>query len=190
MSVARNESPSQAASARSAAAAIDRRTLKTPHGVVDLFSHDPGFVVAATDRYMIQITRTRGHQPGVRAMGHALEELATRHDKFGCIAVVESGAKLRLPADIREGYGALVKRYSPYFSGIAVIYEKSGFQATALRSLMTALNVASRATHPHHVFADVREGAAWVSKLTAHEPTPATLVHIVKLLQTTLDNGG
>jgi hypothetical protein len=189
LSVARNESPPQAAGA-AAGAAADIRTLKTPHGGVDLFSHDPGFVVAATDRYMLQITRTSGHHPGVTAMGRALAELAARHDKFGCIAVVEPGAKLRIPADVREGYATLIKRYSPHFAGIAVIYEKSGFQATALRSLITALNIASRATHPHHVFADLREGAAWVSKLTAPEPTPAALVQIVKLLQATLDNGG
>lgn len=188
MSVAREEPAFQAASA--AAAAADIRPLKTPHGVVDLFSHDPGFVVAATDRYMLQITRTSGHQPGVTAMGRALAELAARHDRFGCIAVVEPGAKLRLPPEVREGYAALIKRYSRCFSGIAIVYEKSGFQATALRSLITALNIASRATHPHHVFADLREGAAWVSKLTAPEPTPAALVQIVKLLQKTLDSGG
>jgi hypothetical protein len=123
-------------------------------------------------------------------MSGALADLAARHDRFGCLAVVEPGAKLRLPADVREGYGALIERYSPRFTGIAIIYEKSGFQATALRSLITALNVASRAAHPHHVFADLREGAAWVSKLTASEPTPVALVYIVKALQATLDNGG
>jgi hypothetical protein len=66
--------------------------------------------VVATDGYMIQITRTSVHQPGVIAMARALAELAARHDKFGCIAVVESGARLRLPADVREGHGALIKR--------------------------------------------------------------------------------
>jgi hypothetical protein len=57
------------------------------------------------------------------------------------------------------------------------------FHATAIRSLVTAINVASRAQHPNRVFSDLREGLSWVSRLTAAEPTPAGLVHIVQTLR-------
>jgi hypothetical protein len=163
--------------------AEDVSTLNTAFGVVEVYSRDPAFVVAVTGRYYIQIIKAHATMTTVSLKRRALADLSLRYDKFGFIALIEPEAKLLIEPDVREGFNALVKRYSPRFTAAAIVYEKTGFHATALRSVVTAINFASRASHPNHVFADLREGATWLGKLTPHEPTPSGLVNIVQQLR-------
>jgi hypothetical protein len=161
----------------------DIRSLTTASGVVDIYSRDPGFLVAVAGRYVLQIIKDRGTMVTVSLMRRALEDLASRHDKFGYAVVIEPDAQMLIPADIRNGFNALVKRYSPRFTGAAIVFEKTGFQATAVRSVVTAINVSSRATHPNQVFADLREGISWLSQMTPGEPTAAGLLQIIQQLR-------
>lgn len=181
----RTESLFPPSSPRSQTVAADVRSITTAFGVIEVYSRDPAFVVAVTGRYFIQIIKQGSTMTTVSLQRHALADLAVRYDKFGYLAVIEPEAQLLLPQDVREGFNGLVKRYSPRFTAAAIVYEKTGFHATALRSVVTAINFASRASHPNHVFSDLREGAAWLGKLTPHEPTPSALVSIVQQLRRT-----
>lgn len=181
--MAHTESEFPATSIRSRRAAADIHTLTTASGVVDVYSRDPAFVVAVTGRYVIQLIKEQATTTTVILMRRALEDLAARYEKFGYIAVIEPGAQLLLAPDIKTGFNALVKRYSPRFTGAAIVFEKTGFHATAVRSVVTAINFASRASHPNHVFSDLREGVSWVSQLTPPEPTGAGLLQIVQQLR-------
>lgn len=180
---ARTASEYPPSSPRSQVIRSDVGTLSTRFGVVEVYSKDPGFVVAVIGRYFVQIVKDCATTTTVSLQRRALADLALRYDKFGYICLIEPEAKLLIPPDIREGLNALVKRYSPRFTGAAIVYEKTGFQATALRSVVTAINVASRATHPNHVFSDLREGTTWLGKLTPHEPTPSGLANVVQQLR-------
>lgn len=150
---------------------------------VKVYSQDTAYVIAVAGRYLVQIHRQHMTATGVSLMRRALTDLANEYPTFGYLAVVEPDAQLLLPPDIREGVQANAKRFSSRFSGAAVVYEKTGFQATALRSVVTAINFASRATHPNHVFGDLREAISWLSQLTGGEPTAARLLGITKLLR-------
>lgn len=161
----------------------DIRTVSTSSGSIEIYSKDPAFVIAVTGRYIVQIVRNQASMTMVSLIRRALEDLSDRHDKFGFVALIEPNAQLLLPPDIRHGINTLVKRYSPRFTGAAIIFEKPGFHATAVRSVVTAINVASRASHPNHVFADLREGVYWLSKLTPPDPAPAALLSIVQQLR-------
>jgi hypothetical protein len=188
--LARNEAPYPRSSARAPTGADDTRALTTPSGVVDLYSQDPGFLVAVAGPYTIQIAKGRPTMMALSTLQRAFADQSDRYEKFGFLAIVEPDAPLLLAPDVRNGFDVLVKRYSPRFTGAAIVYERTGFQATALRSLITAINIASRATHPNQVFSDLREGVCWLSKLTAAEPTPTGLVHIVQRLRLSLQGGG
>ena len=153
-----------------------------------MYSRDRGYVIAVAGPYLIQIVLQQT-PTSVSVLGRALVDLCTRNDKIGFAGVFEPDAKLAFAADVKESLNALIRRYSPRFSGAALVYEKQGFHATAIRSVVTAINVASRAQHPNRVFSDLREGMSWVCKLTAAEPTAAGLVHIVQTLRQLLRNG-
>lgn len=150
---------------------------------VKVYSQDPAYVIAVAGRYLVQILRQHMTATGVSLLRRALTDLTNQYPTFGYLAVVEPEAKLLIPPDVREGIEANVKRFSSRFSGAAFVFEKTGFQATALRSVITAINFASRATHPNHVFADLQEAISWISQLTGGEPTAARLLGITKVLR-------
>jgi hypothetical protein len=146
---------------------------------------EPGYTVAAAGRYLIHIHTERTTSTTVGLIRRALSDLEGRYDKFGYLCVMERRAELTLPADVREGINAYVKRYSSRFTGAAVVFEAAGFHATVVRSLVTAVNVASRASHPTQVFGELRAGIAWLGRLTPGEPTPTRLHQIVQELRGT-----
>jgi hypothetical protein len=165
--------------------AHDIRTVVTAYGTVELYSRDPGSIVALAGRYFLQLSRHgQASMTIVSQSNRAVADLAARHEKFGWITIIEPEADLSLPNDVRNGFNALVKRHSSRITGAAIVFEKTGFHAVAVRSLVTAINVASRATHPNRVFSDVREAVSWVNKLTGGEPSVGGLAHIVQLLRT------
>jgi hypothetical protein len=169
-------------SARGSAAVDDAPHSQVLSGV-KVYSQDPAYVIAVTGRYLVQVVRLHFSATAVSLLRRAMSDLAAQYPTFGYLAVVEPEAKFLLPPDIREGVQANVKRFSSRIAGAAIIFEKSGFQATALRSVVTAINFASRATHPNQLFADLRDGVSWLNQLTGGEPTAARLLGIAKMLR-------
>lgn len=179
-----NRTMSQTAvSGARALGAPDTWSFTTPAGVVEVYSRDPAFVVAVVGRYVIQIVREQGTMTTVSLVRRALEDLSARYDKYGFVALIEPNAQLLLSPDIRNGFNAVVKRYSPRFTGAAIVFEKTGFHATAVRSVVTAINFASRASHPNHVFSDLRDGVTWLATLTPPEPTAQGLLGVIQQLR-------
>jgi hypothetical protein len=164
------------------AAAEDAPHSQVLHGV-KVYSQDPAYVIAVAGRYLVQIVRQHFSATGVSLLRRAMTDLTDQYPTFGYLGVVEAEANLMLPPDIREGVQANVKRFSQRMTGAAVVFEKAGFQATALRSVVTAIHFASRATHPNHIFAELRDGISWLTQLTGGEPTAARLLVIAKRLR-------
>lgn len=151
---------------------------------VEVYSRDPGYVVAAVGKYFIHIQRTRLNLTGVSLMRRGVAEISERHEKFGYLVIIEPEADLLFSTDVRSGIDSMVKRFSSRIAGSAVVFEKQGFQATAVRSVVTAINVASRASHPTQVFSELQEGVSWLNSLTGGEPTAGRLLQIAKQLRT------
>jgi hypothetical protein len=148
-----------------------------------IYAGEPGYAVAVAGRYLIHIHAERTTSTTVGLIRRALSDLEGRYEKFGYLCVMEPGSDLTLPSDVRESINAFTKRYSSRFTGAAVVFEKAGFHATVVRSLVTAISVASRASHPTQVFDELRAGIAWLSRLTPAEPTATRLHQIVQELR-------
>ncbi len=65
----------------------------------------------------------------------------------------------RIQATVSE----LIRKYTQSIRGAAVVSEGTGFRATAVRSLVTAIHIAGRASHPTKVFATVPDALAWLA---------------------------
>jgi hypothetical protein len=152
---------------------------------VEIYSQEPGYVVAVAGKYLIQVLRDRTTTTTISLVRRALSDLSDRHATFGYLCILEPEAQLTLPPAIREGVHAFVRRYTSRFTGVAVVLEKAGFQGTAVRSVMTAINVASRATHPSQVFDKLPEAASWLNRLTLGGLTTTGLVQVAKQLRST-----
>jgi hypothetical protein len=152
---------------------------------VQIYSQEPGYVVAVAGKYLIQVMRDRTTTTTISLVRRALADLAERHPTFGYLCILEPEAQLTLAPAIREGVDAYIKRYTSRLTGVAVVFEKGGFQGTAVRSVMTAVNVATRATHPSQVFDKLPEAVSWLNRLTLGELTTAGLIQIAKQLRST-----
>jgi len=148
-----------------------------------VYSQEPGYTVAVVGRYLIHIHTERTTSTTVGVVRRALADLEARYDKFGYLCVMERSSELILPSDVRASIDVYVKRYSSRFTGAAIVFEEPGFRATVVRSLVTAVNVASRASHPTQVFDALQAGIAWLGGITPGEPTPTRLHQIVEQLR-------
>lgn len=166
----------------------ERAVSLRPSGIdrtmdLERYSQEPGYVVATLGRCLIHITSERITTTTVSLIRRAAADLSERHNAFGYLSVLEPSAQLSMAPDIRESIDAFAKRYSERFTGAAIVYELAGFQATVVRSIVTAVNLASRATHPTKVFDDLRAGTAWLTRLTPGEPTAARLFELTTQLR-------
>jgi hypothetical protein len=137
-----------------------------------IYSQEPSYVVATTGRCLIHISVDRPTTTAVSLVRRALADLSGRHEKFAYLSIFEPGVVLQLSPDLRESINAYVRRYSSRFSASAAVFEQGGFQATVVRSLVTAIHVASHAHHPSQVFDDLRGAVSWLCRLTPGESAP------------------
>lgn len=150
-----------------------------------VYSGEPGYVVAVTGRCLIHVNQERMTSTTVSLIRRALADLADRYDTFGYLSVLEPSGSLTMAPDLRESVDAYVRRYSTRFTGAAIVFEAPGFQATVVRSVVTAINLASRASHPTKVFDDLRTGCSWLGRLTTGEPTASRLYELTTQLRKT-----
>ena len=148
-----------------------------------VYSQEPGYVVAVLGRCLIQVCIERMTSTTVSLIRRAFADLSERYDSFGYLCVLQPEAELTLPAEVRESVNAYVRRYSSRFTGAAIVFEAPGFQATVVRSLVTAVNLASRASHPTKVFDQLRDGTSWLCRLTPGEPAASRLLTVTNQLR-------
>ena len=116
--------------------------------------------------------------PGsVASLGRAMSQQLERYPKFGSLSIVERKVGSSIDAEGRKGVADLSTKYTNHISGTAVICEGTGFRATAIRSIVTAVRMASRASHPQKVFATAEEAIGWLATL------PPGGIHIPSALQ-------
>lgn len=140
-----------------------------------IYSQEPGYVVATLGKCLVHISVDRPTTTAVSLVRRALADLSESHEKFAYLSVLEPGVMLQLSPDLRESINAYVRRYSNRFSASAVVFEQAGFQATVVRSLVTAIHLASHASHPSQVFEDLRSAVTWVCRMTPGVPAPRLL---------------
>lgn len=183
----KSEAPARSLSESGREAAPHSQVVYDIHHDVKVYSEDTGNVIATAGRYYVQVVRDRATAVAVSLMRRSLTDLAAAFPTFGYLLVLEPESKLLMPPDVRAGIDACVKRFTNQITGAAIVFEKTGFHATAVRSVVTAINLASRATHPNQVFAELPLAVSWLASLTPGEPTAARLLQIVKQLRSTPD---
>jgi hypothetical protein len=130
-------------------------------------ARESGYAIATAGSCVVQLVHTQLTLAGISATRRALGDLTDRYDKVGFITVLEDTSKVTVTDEIRAGVAGIVRQYSPLFCAAAVVFEGQGFRATAVRSVVTALNIASRAQHPNRVFSRLNDGIGWVESKTA-----------------------
>lgn len=127
----------------------------------DLLHLGAGDLVARVGPSLLIVTYSLSND-GVAAIGRGLGRLTQRQQKACAISIVERRAGPGTTAEARVAVAELVRKYDTSISGSAVVCDGSGFRATAVRSVVTAINMASRASHPSKVFASCEPAFEWL----------------------------
>jgi hypothetical protein len=99
---------------------------------------------------------------GVEAIGRGLAKQTQRQQQACSISIVERKSGSGTTPEVREAIAEVVRKYDNSITGAAVVCDGSGFRATAIRSVVTAINMASRASHPSKVFATCEPALEWL----------------------------
>jgi hypothetical protein len=128
-----------------------------------VFAQGSGYVVARSGSYVILINVRDLQASTAIALHAALTSGTLSHSKVAYLIVLERTMKLMLEHSIRADLAAVMAAFARAFTGVAVVYEGTGFKATVVRSILTSIHLASRATFSNQVFSNVEAGLAWLS---------------------------
>jgi len=152
-------------------------------GELEVYSSDPACTIAVTGRYVLMVVKERVTNTALSSVRRAMIAQCELYPVFGFLVILEPRCQLLLPSDVRTALASIIKRHSSQCAGAAIVYEQTGFHATAVRSVVTAINFASRATHPTRVCAELTDGVSWLNQLTGGTPTTTRLLLIAKQLR-------
>ena len=120
--------------------------------------------------FLIQIWRHGTSLDCARTVRDAAKRLAAeREGALATIIVVESGAAMP-DGDTRAELARMVDDQKGRMVAAALVHEGSGFRAAAVRAVMTGMMTLAKQPFPHHVVANVADGAKW---LATRERLPA-----------------
>jgi hypothetical protein len=97
----------------------------------------------------------------VNAVGRGFASLTRRYTKVNYFSVIEQGTLVMHPEARREMV-KVVSKHTQSITGAAVVCNGTGFRATAVRSVITAIHMASFASHPLRVFSALDPALAWL----------------------------
>ncbi|HTV24652.1 MAG TPA: hypothetical protein VMG12_38435 [Polyangiaceae bacterium] len=99
----------------------------------------------------------------VDAMGRGMAKLEHRYGKLSSISFVERKSGPNTAPETRDGIAEIVRKHAHCITGAAVVCEGTGFRATAIRSVVTAIHMASRSSHSSKVFAAPEAAVEWLA---------------------------
>ncbi len=147
-------------------------SASAPQVSVSVVASAPGFKTCTVADNVVTIVSDVFTLALFDSMTAACEDRRERLGRFGWLGIVEPQTNLTLPDDVRAAWVELVARYSNCFTGAVLVYEEVGFSATVIRSVLTAVNMASRASHPNRVFSSLYEGVRWLSGCSEQAQPP------------------
>src|SRR5258706_15655641 len=95
---------------------------------------------------------------------HELAFARERRSRIPCLSVLDVTHVhlLHFSKDAREAALELTREMAPYLLCSAVVFDRDGFLASAIRSLVTTVNVFAKQNHLVSVFGSVPEALTWI----------------------------
>lgn len=137
----------------------------------ELFHESPGEAVAVVDDCLFAVRLRHMSLPTVLAIEKAFESLRGRYDRVNYFGVSKVGQQPPTDA-VRDEMARVVGVHTKAIIAAAIVCEGDGFLATVARSVITAVHMASRASHPLRVFEANEPALRW---LESRQPSRSTI---------------
>jgi hypothetical protein len=146
------------------------------HPDVTVVDETETHAVGYRDNLVLLGWRTAGTMEGARAVARAFDvALAACPDRrLGFVTLIEKPAIRHAPNEVRSAVTELLRRHDRSIGAAVVVFEGHGFLATVVRSIITAINLASRASFPNAVFAEVEPAVAWLAEKMGRQLAPTS----------------
>jgi hypothetical protein len=165
-----------------AASIDDRESLAS-----EVIGSSPECAVATIGPCVVLLWRRAVVMQGTEWIRKALFAVARSHakEKVAFLTVLESACELSTPTDVRHKIADLLNQNQDRLAAAAITFEGRGFRMTVVRSIITAIHVASRSRFPNSVFSDVQTSTDWLERRGALGPAlgAADVVKVVDLLR-------
>ncbi len=144
-----------------------------------IYQHDDQHVVGSWKNLLFTIFRGRTTLAAIHNSRQARDQLAAFHRAgISMLVVVESHSAMPT-ADVRKALQEALEGGAGTTLLSAVVHEGTGFQASAIRSVVTGLNMLTRLPYPHRIFATVGDAAVWIGGNSACGLDPLRVVQII-----------
>lgn len=136
------------------------------HSRLENLIQDPDFAVATLDNYVLLVWRHEVTVAGGKALAEVFARMRTRkpQQKLGFITIITDTTVHSASSEVRQLVAQTLKTYDANIGAAAISYELGGFWSAITRSVITAINIASRASFPSEVYADEQEAIAFVTR--------------------------
>jgi hypothetical protein len=131
---------------------------------VQLYHQEADFAVGGGSKLLVIIWREKTTLSGIRiCRDYVQKTCAGQGREFALIAIVE--ARANLPGgEERAALARLLHDSSRWIQVSALAFERGGFVAATIRSVVTGITVLARQQYPHRVFENVQEAARFIER--------------------------
>jgi hypothetical protein len=133
-----------------------------PTSAVDILHFGSTDLVASAGPCIITVS-VEITMSGIDAIARGMARLQRRYATLCAFSITDRQSSGGIDPECRQGLIELSRKHTHILSGTATVLEGTGFRATALRSLVTAIHMASSSSHPAKVFASVQSGLEWLA---------------------------
>jgi hypothetical protein len=137
---------------------------------LEVLGHSPDAAVGIFGEYVLLLWRQHVVLPPLGWVKSAFDAVSDeQHKKIVFLTTVEKPCDINTPAEVRKEIASLLTTYESKIGCAAIVFEDTGFKMTIIRSVVTAIYLASRSRFPNAVFGTVDQGARWT---TANQGLP------------------
>jgi len=123
----------------------------------------PVFELEALENVVVLCWKQVPTVDGVEELEHAFTQILHDYDRLALLTILEDEpARGGAPESVRTGVASLLNRYAQQIAGAAIVYDGGGFRSAIVRSVITAINILSRAKFRNQVFGDVQAASHWL----------------------------
>lgn len=149
-----------------------------------LVGSNADFAVAALGSYVLLVWRKRIDALGViwakKAFADLLLERPT--EKISFLTVVQADCELSTSPEVRKELAGLLAKHNDHLAGAAIAFEGEGFRMTVVRSIITAINMASRTRFPNAVFSNTTDAVDWLHEHSTNSNSSIRVHHLIASL--------
>jgi hypothetical protein len=102
--------------------------------------------------------------------------------KISFLTVIQADCELSTSPEVRKELAELLSTHKDKLAGAAIAFEAEGFRMTLLRSIITAINIATRTRFPNAVFGKTADAVEWLHARSTSSDSSVRVHHLVATL--------